>query len=169
MKTNRIIRFSFAFILAMASVCSCIDPNDDDTISFVDNSEFLKRCTPVYKGTSFVFGEKTEDLTLYSTETKDEYYIPLFFLGDGELFFTWDKTTNTLSIEESYSGMTNGAYPVYIASQKKYNDFKGEDAQRSFYDLATNTFNFNVLMETADNDGLVYVETNLVFEVKSAL
>jgi hypothetical protein len=169
MKTNRIIRFSFAFILAMAAVCSCIDPNVEENISFVDNSEFLKRCTPVYKGSSYVFGEKTAELTLYSTETKDEYYIPLFFLGDGEMFFTWDKENNTLSVEESYTGMSNGAYPVYIMSQKKYDEFKGDEAQRSFYDIATKSFNFNVLMQTADDDGIVYVETNLVFAIESTL
>ena len=90
-------------------------------------------------------------------------------MGDGELFFKWDKTTNTLTIEESYTGMSNGAFPVYIASQKKYNDFKGVDAQRSFYDIATGAFHFFVLMETADDNGMIYVETNLVFEVKSRL
>ena len=169
MKTNRIISSLFACILVMMSMSSCFEKDTDDTISFNDNSAFLKLCTPVYKGTSFVLGERTEELTLYLTNEKDEYYIPSFFYGEGELFFRWDKTTNTLTLEESYSGMSNGAYPIYILSQKKYNDYKAQEAQRSFFDIATNTFNFFVLMETADDTGPIYIETNLVFEIKSAL
>ena len=65
--------------------------------------------------------------------------------------------------------MSNGAYPIYILSQKKYNDFKDQEAQRSFFDIATNTFNFFVLMETADDTGPIYIETNLVFEINPAL
>lgn len=169
MKTNRIIPFLLACTLSVVSMGSCSDKDTDNTISLNDNSEFLKLCTPVYKGASYVFSEKTEDLTIYLTDVKDEYYIPCFFQGNGELFFKWDKTTNTLTIEESYTGMSNGAYPVYISSQKKYEDFKGVDAQRSFYDIATGAFHFFVLMETAEDSGMIYVETNLLFEVNSRL
>ena len=169
MKYNRIIGFIFAGTLALLSMNSCFEKNPEEELSFIDNEAFLKLCTPVYKGIGYALGEKTEDLTMYHTDTQDEYYIPHYFLGGGELFFTWDRTTNTLSIEESYTGMSRGAFPIYIMSQKKYDDYKAAEAQRSFFDFATNTFNLFVLMETADDNGIIYLETNLVFEIKSAL
>lgn len=168
MRISRIIACLFAGVLAGLTMNSCGDKNIDDPISFNDNTEFLKKCTPVYKGNSYVLEETTTDLTLYSTGETDEYYIPNFFKGQGEFLFLWDKGTNSLTVEESYTGLSNGVYPVYIMSQKKYNDYKGNEAMRSFFDIATNTFNFFILMETADDDGMVYVDTPVIFEIKSS-
>ena len=52
-------------------------------------------------------------------------------------------------------------------SQDHYNAFKGSHAQRSFYAPADKTFFFNVVMETADDYGMVYVETLMTFKVTS--
>ena len=45
--------------------------------------------------------------------------------------------------------------------------FKGSHAQRSFYEPTDKTFYFDVVMETADDDGMVYVETLMTFKVIS--
>ena len=169
MKRSRIITFLIAGALAGTAFYSCNEPVKDDHLSFSDNSEFLKKCTPIYKGISYVLEETTEDLTLYKIYDSDEYYIPNFFKGQGELLFLWDKSTNTLTVEESDTGLSNGIYPVYIMSQRRYDEYKGNDAMRSFFDIATNTFNFNVLMETADDYGMIYVDTQIIFEIKSSL
>ena len=52
-------------------------------------------------------------------------------------------------------------------SQDHYNAYKGSRAQRSFYEPTDKTFFFDVVMETADDYGMVYVETLMTFKVIS--
>ena len=163
-----IILYAIQAVIAVLSVTACrenlpeVPSSSTSTTTVID-----EKSTPVFKGNGYAFQEYTNDITMYKTSEKDEYCIPGFFKGVGEILFLWDKNTNTLSLEESYTAISNGFYPVYIISQERYDAYKGINAQKSFYAPADKTFFFNVVMETADDYGMVYVETLLTFKVIS--
>ena len=163
-----IILYAIPAVIAILSATACGTKLPDTTTTTTTTTPVVDaKSTPVFKGTGHALQEDTNDLTMYKTSLENEYCIPNFFKGVGELLFFWDKNTNTLSLEESYTAMSNGFYPIYIMSQDHYNSYKGSRAQRSFYEPTDKTFFFDVVMETADDDGMVYVETVMTFKVIS--
>ena len=163
-----IILYAIPAVIAILSATACGTKLPDTTTTTTTTTTVVDaKSTPVFKGTGHALQEDTEDLTMYKTSLENEYCIPDFFKGVGELLFFWDKNTNTLSLEESYTAISNGFYPVYIISQERYDAYKGINAQKSFYAPADKTFFFNVVMETADDYGMVYVETLMTFKVTS--
>ena len=131
----------------------------------------LDDLTPLYKGTSSFMGNSKSDVVLYSTKIENLYYIHQFFGEDGGgLGFTWDRQTNKISLEESFTGLLGEGGPVFVLSQSKYLFYAGEDAIESFFSPATGVFSFYVVMETADATGqAVQFTTVLNFSIKSGL
>lgn len=164
MKNNRFL-FTVAAVAAILASASCNRTLPDVNPGTTDSTVVTVKSKPVFKGTGYTLMETTEDLTMYSTGYKDEYSIPGYFKGIGELLFFWDRTTNIVTLEESFTAMVNEGYPIYIMSQNQYKAFKGDNAKNSFYEPVDKKFYFDVVMETADDDGMVYVETVMTFKV----
>lgn len=105
---------------------------------------------------------------MYSTEVEGEYYIPKFFQGDGGLEFYWDSKTNDVRIKIGYAGISTALTEVEVAPQADYEALTGAEALKSFYDPATKTFTFNVLMITSDGEGnLIKIVSTLYFKITS--
>ena len=150
---------------ATIALCTCGCEKSVGDSSSTYNPD-LEGCTALYSGYSLVLGTKTEGLTLYKTDITDEYFVPYFFGGTGGFEFKWDKETNYLSVLETYTGMNNGVYPVYILSQSKYENLAGDSAQKSFYNPADKTFTFYVVFETSDDEtGITHVFTEISFTI----
>ncbi len=157
------------FILSLC-VLGCYTNLDDYNTTSWTPSAALDDCTPLYVGNTTVLEEVCEKVTLYATNTKDEYYIPYFFMGNGELAFTWDKKTNLLSLIESYTGLFNVGNPVYVISQSNYQLYMNNDARDSYFDPATQMFTFNVMFETASETGLILRQpTVLYYQITEAV
>ena len=160
------------FVICLFSLGFAVSCEDDPVNNGgINNVDPLKGCTPIFKGTSIALEEKKEDLILYMTDVKDEYFIPYFFNGAlGEITFEWNRSTNEIAMKETYTGLLNLGYPVYLVSQCKYNDTMGEKVEKSYYDPATNSFSFSVLLEMMDDAGnVVLIPTLLGFEVTETL
>jgi len=157
--------FSIAIIaFTCFFAASCEEENTDS--GFTGMKEQFDGCVAIYKGESTALGQKLGDLTLYKTNVEDEYFIPYFFYGAyGELDFFWDQKTNILRVENTFSGLYNDIYPVNVLDQKEYEKTYGEAGQKSYFDPATKTFSFTVLMETAIGDNDV-IRTTEVLEFK---
>lgn len=156
----------FSRVLALLAICffasNCYrDWNNDNTVW--TGPAALDDCTPLYVGCTTVLEEVCEKVTLYATETQNEYYIPYFFMGNGELTFKWDRTTNLLSLIESYTGLFNVGNPIYVISQSNYRLYMDKDAKDSFYDPATQMFTFNVMFETASETGTILRQPTVLY------
>ena len=126
--------------------------------------------TPLFKGTCVFLETNVEDVTLYQTTMKGVYYLNACFGSDGGLIFLWDKETNLLSVEESYTGLYNEVGPVYVVSQSQYRSLAGINALDSAYFPSANKFTFNIILEYALYDGTItHQPTTLVFSVKENL
>ena len=144
-------RHLFLGFLALAVSFTTISCNKDPDVSSFGIDVGLKDLTPLYKGTSEHFGNRTEDVILYATKAEGLYYIHQFFGEDGGgIGFNWDRKTNKITVEESFTGLLGEGGPVYILSQGKYLLNAGEDALDSFFSPSTGIFSFYVVMETAD-------------------
>lgn len=164
--------------VALSFLCCFVPGCDDNSVSnglIVDDdsssNDYLAKCTPIAKGYSFSLDSKYDGLTLYKTDVANEYYIPYFFSGtQGELAFFWDKETNELTLEESYSGLFNDDCPVYVLSQYEYRDTMGEAAEKSYYNPESKRFVFNVVLETLlGTNKIVRTSTVLYFVITEAL
>ena len=101
---------------------------------------------------------------------EDLFYIEGFFGAEGGLLFTWDKDSNLLSVEESYTGLFNERGPIYVVSQSKYRFILGSEAQNSTYIPSTGLFTFHVIFEFADYDGTtVYMPSILTYTVQEVI
>lgn len=111
--------------------------------------------TVVSKGVCNAFNATSESAQMCFVERTGTYYIDYFCNGDGSFGFTWDKTTNRISIIEFETGLFSGMYPIDFLSQKDYEAEMGEAAEPSFFNPETKLFTFNVLYQTAIADGVL--------------
>lgn len=154
--------------LAMLLPVSCED--DPYEGSSGGGGVTLDDYTPLYSGTSTFLETNMEGITLYETTVKGVFYLNGCFGSDGGLIFLWDKETNLLSVEESYTGLYNETGPVYVVSQKQYQSLAGINALDSVYSPSAKTFTFNIILEYADRDGtIIHGPTILIFTVKKDL
>lgn len=164
-------RHLFFGILALAVSLSAISCKEDPDPATFGINVSMDDLTPLYKGVSEHFGNKTEDAILYATKVEDLFYIHQFFGEDGGgLGFKWDRETNKISVEESFTGLLGEGGPVYVLSQGKYLFYTGEEALDSFFSPSTGIFSFYVVMETADAIGQpVQFTTVLNYSIKTTL
>lgn len=149
--------FFLTILLAAACLCAagCIEKSPGEKY-IPEYKDAFEGCTPLFKGTSTAFGVKCENLTLYKTNVEKEYFIPYFFDGAmGELDFFWDTETGEISMENTFTGLFNLSYPIYVLDQKEYESIQGANAQSSYFDKASGTFTFSVAVETADGDNSI--------------
>ena len=165
---RRFIQFAAAAVLCLSlSVCG----DDSPSGASLGIGMSLEDMTPLYKGVSDHFGSKSENIVLYATKIENLYYIHQFFGEDsGGLAFYWDRNTDKITLEESFSGLMGEGGPVFVLAQSKYLLCAGSDAEDSFYSPASGIFTFNVVMETTDALGQpVQFTTVLNFTVKSSV
>lgn len=155
------------FIPCLALSLSCItlgSCNKNDRTGGIAKPGKLEG-TVISKGVCNAFNSTTESAQMCFVERTGIYYIDYFCNGDGSFGFTWDKTTNRISIIEFETGLFSGMYPVDFLSQEDYEREMGDNAEPSLYDPATNLFTFNVLYQTAVEDGvLVRFPTKITYQ-----
>ena len=108
-----------------------------------------------------------KDLVLYSTEKENQYYIPGFFSGIGGLEF-YHFPNDSLAVCESWVGLNASYYPIFVIDQERYNELAGNEALKSAYDPINGLYTFNVMFETADDDGVFQMKDVITFKVTSA-
>lgn len=158
----------FLFPLCMALSLSCMAlvscDNDNYTKGGLVKPEKLEG-TVISKGVCNAFNATTESAQMCFVERTGTYYIDYFCNGDGSFGFKWDKTTNRISIIEFETGLFSGMYPIDFLSQKDYESEMGDNAEPSLFDPVTNLFTFNVLYQTAIEDGvLVRFPTKITYQ-----
>lgn len=155
-----------AAFLCMAFLGSCENDKTGGTSS--PSSQSLVGDV-ISNGTCEAFGVITEDSRMCYIKSMDTYYIDYFYNDNGSFGFKWNRETNVISLVESNTGLVNGYYPIYFLDQKKYDNELGDKAVPSSYDPDSDIFTFNILYETAIDDGHVFRETATVtYKPKSA-
>lgn len=127
--------------------------NKDGSINYGTFDEVLSNITwsQVGSGTytylADMWGDGAADtgLALYQRDDDPSTYKITNWLFGVDFMFTWDKETNKCVVAEQQSGYEHKSYgTVYVMETNKYSSKLAEEAS-SYYDPATNTFNFNII------------------------
>lgn len=159
----------FAALLLAAMAPATISCNSDNNSTSLNRVDAFAGCTPLYVGNSTALEEVTKDLILYYVDDEDVFWIPYFFKDtQGQIEFKWNRETNKIEMRETVTGMYNEGYPVYVLSQKQYNNMLGSEAKESYYDPATKSFTFCVLLQMSTETGVLFTkDTILKFDITS--
>ena len=163
---KRLFYIVIAAFAAFAAV-SCEEDNPNGSGTYPGNGNELDGCTALYNGFSTAFGVEQKDLVLYSTEKENQYYIPGFFSGIGGLEF-YHFPNDSLAVCESWVGLNASYYPIFVIDQERYNELAGNEALKSAYDPINGLYTFNVMFETANDDGVFQMKDVITFKVTSA-
>ena len=164
MNSVKAIPFLLTLSLCCMSISSC---NKDSNIKNGPGKQSKITGEVISRGTCTAFNTTSETAILHYEKESGTYYLDYFCNGDGSFAFTWDKSTNRLSLLEFETGLHNGFYPIDFLSQKEYEAEMGDKAEPSFYNPAEDVFTFNILYQTAIDDGVfVHYPTTITYKPK---
>lgn len=166
--TKMIFGKALPFLLALSLCCMAFSSCDkDNNIKNGPGQQVNYSGELISKGVCNAFGVSSEAAMMNYVAETGIYYIDCFYNGVGSFGFTWDQKTNNLSLIDFPTGLHNGFYPIDFLSQKDYEAEMGDRAEPSFYDPEKDVFTFNVLYETAIDDGvLVHNTTTITYKPK---
>ena len=123
----------------------------------------------VYTGTMNALDVKTEGAQIYYVKGDDLYYVYGFYSGSGSFDFKWDRETNKITMLESMTGLFYGENIICVLSQEDYLKYTDpSEVKDSYYDPESGTFYFNVMLETADYNQVVFQESyQFVFTIST--
>ena len=163
---KKLIYLVLAVFATLAAV-SCEEDNPPSGNLYPPgNGNELEGCTPLYNGFSTAFGVEQKDLVLYSTDKENQYYIPGFFSGIGGLEF-YHFPNDSLAVCESWVGLNASFYPIFVVDQERYLELAGDSAQKSSYDPINGLYTFNIIIETAYDEGMFQTKDVITFKITS--
>lgn len=166
--TKMIFGKSLPFLLVLSLCCITISScNKDNSIKSSPGKQGKITGEVISRGTCTAFNTTSETAIMHYEKGTGTYYLDYFYNGEGSFAFTWDKSTNRLSLIEFETGLHNGFYPIDFLSQKDYETEMGDKAEPSFYNPAEDVFTFNILYQTAIDDGVfVHYPTTITYKPK---